>query len=273
MTNSLLNSANKGNTNSVKALLSTPGVDVNEADRNGNTPLLLACCNGHVGVVRLLLAHPKIQINKEDKVGVTPLYCASARGRTEIVKLLLARPTIYVNKADNEDGETPLYRAVDNGHTEVVRLLLAHPLIKVNKAAKDGSTPLSISRNLTIKNLLKKALGLKIGMSKINNNQKMELLKQLIAKTASNKTFIDPLTLVNYSTNNLTPINKNNKPINSLGMILNANNKPVKFVNADVLREALKNSGNGTIRGIFYNNWTLVNVSRKEYVNVKKEFP
>ena len=272
MSNSLLNSANKGNTNRVKALLSTPGVDVNKADRNGNTPLLLACGRGHVGVVRLLLAHPRIKINKEDNVGTTPLYRASAMGRTEIVKLLLARPTIYVNKAD-EDGETPLYRAVDNGHTEVVRLLLAHPDIKVNKAAKDGSTPLSISRNLTIKNLLKKALGLKIGMSKINNNQKMELLKQLIAKTASNKTFIDPLTLVNYSTNNLTPINKNNKPINSLGMILNSNNKPVKFVNADVLREALKNNGNGTIRGIFYNNWTLVNVSREEYINVKKEFP
>jgi len=79
---------------------------------------------GSTDVVELLLAVPGIDVNLADNEGQTPLYWASRRGHSEVVELLLRAPGIDVNRP-NQDGETPLYRASYGVHAEVVVLLAA----------------------------------------------------------------------------------------------------------------------------------------------------
>ena len=99
------------------------------------------------------LAALGIDVNQANKDGWTPLYRASEEGHTEVVKALLVAPGIDVNQA-NKDGWTPLYRASRQGRTEVVKALLASPGIAVNQANKDGKTPLNVARNQEIRALL-----------------------------------------------------------------------------------------------------------------------
>jgi ankyrin repeat protein len=65
------------------ALLGHEGIDANEADSRGGTPLHYAADEGHVEVVTALLGH-------------------------NIVTMLLAQEGIDANKADN-DGRTALH--------------------------------------------------------------------------------------------------------------------------------------------------------------------
>jgi len=86
--------------------------------------LFFASCTGQTEVVRVLLQTGGIDINQATKFGSTPLFIASQEGHTEVVKLLLQAEGIDVNQATNT-GATPLYIASQEGHTEVVKLLNA----------------------------------------------------------------------------------------------------------------------------------------------------
>jgi len=60
----------------IDAILSHPKVDVNFANYNGATILVLACYCGHEQVVQRLLEVPSIDVNKS-----VPLYIATEKGR------------------------------------------------------------------------------------------------------------------------------------------------------------------------------------------------
>ena len=96
-------------------LLNNPGIDVNKADEEGNTPLCLAAKNNCSNVTTLLLKSIGIKLNKADKVGNTPLYLAAKRGHVAVVEALLASPGIDVNRADLI-GCTPLNLAAFNAN-------------------------------------------------------------------------------------------------------------------------------------------------------------
>ena len=147
-----------GEIEAVRRLLAAPGIDVNKANKDRETPLSSASSYGYTEVVKLLLAAPGIDVNKAAKYDWTPLSWASYEGHTEVVKLLLAAPGIDVNQA-GKNGKTPLYWASYKlGHTEVVKLLLAAPGIDVNQADKNGRTPLAVARkNKEIRALLRAA--------------------------------------------------------------------------------------------------------------------
>ena len=102
------------------ALLITAGADVNKADEEGETPLVVASRLGHTETVKLLI-EKGADVNRADEDGSTPLLLAAYPGRTEIVKLLIAAGA-DVNKAA-WNGGTPLHLASYNGHTEIVELL------------------------------------------------------------------------------------------------------------------------------------------------------
>ena len=94
----------------MNALLSRDGIEVNQAQKNGATPLWIACARWFgpcdLNIVKALLA-AGADVNKAENGGHTPLHAACERGRLEVVKELLEQPQIDVNPVD-KDGDTPL---------------------------------------------------------------------------------------------------------------------------------------------------------------------
>ena len=114
---------------------------IEEADKDGRTPLYYASQFNNLYVVRDLLDRGA-NIEAATYDGNTSLYVASERAHLDVVRELLARGA---NKeAAKNDGVTSLIIAVMYGHVEVLRELLAHGA-NIEAAKKNGSTPLMIA--------------------------------------------------------------------------------------------------------------------------------
>lgn len=112
--------------------------DINQCNKNGASPLYLACHNGYYSTVHFLLSN-KANINMCNDNGASPLYIASHYGHDSIVRLLLT------NKADinlsTNDGATPIYTACFNGHDTTTQILLRNQA-KIDQCKKNGTSPL-----------------------------------------------------------------------------------------------------------------------------------
>ena len=86
-----------------------------------------------------------MNVNQAQKDGATPLYIASQNGHPEVASLLLAKEGVRVNQALEKDGLTPLFIASRNGHTEVVSLLLAKEGVVVNHLFTPSIVPFLIA--------------------------------------------------------------------------------------------------------------------------------
>ena len=139
----LWSACHNGHLKVVKLLLKQREIDINHMCNFGRTPLLIACWKGHLEIVTELLENGA-NVNQADKDGVTPLTTACGNGRVEVVKELLKQPGIKVNQA-NEYGSTPLYIACEEGHEQVVKALLSMDGIDINQATKGGFTPLYVA--------------------------------------------------------------------------------------------------------------------------------
>ena len=64
------------------------GTDIDQADVDGNIPLLLAVEQGHIGVAELLIQH-EANLEVADEHGFTPLIMSAELNHPEIVQLLL----------------------------------------------------------------------------------------------------------------------------------------------------------------------------------------
>jgi len=127
----------------VKNVLQQSGININQAENDGSTPLQQACELGHFDVVEFLLQQPGIDINKPGKDKRTPLFSAAVKEDTRIANLLLKQEGINVNLSTT-NGETPLYRACGAGRLETVKQLLKCQEIQVNAGA-NNTTPLSVA--------------------------------------------------------------------------------------------------------------------------------
>ena len=105
----LLQQAVNGNNSEVQKLLAS-GADVNATNTQGVSVLYFAVKKSQTEVVKTLLGTKGIDVNKAPEYsGWTPLLVAVANLDFEIVELLLTAGS-DVNKAEN-DGNTPLHVA------------------------------------------------------------------------------------------------------------------------------------------------------------------
>ncbi|XP_053336991.1 KN motif and ankyrin repeat domain-containing protein 1a isoform X2 [Clarias gariepinus] len=110
--------------------------DVNaKASQAGQTGLMLAVSHGRMDMVKALLACGA-DVNIQDDEGSTALMCASEHGHVEIVKLLLAQPGCDATLHDNDDS-TALSIALEAGHKDIAVLLYAH--VNFSKAQSPGT--------------------------------------------------------------------------------------------------------------------------------------
>ncbi|XP_034026692.1 KN motif and ankyrin repeat domain-containing protein 1a [Thalassophryne amazonica] len=110
--------------------------DVNaRASQAGQTGLMLAVSHGRMDMVRALLVHGA-DVNIQDDEGSTALMCASEHGHVEIVKLLLAQPGCDATLSDGDESNA-LSIALEAGHKDIAVLLYAH--VNFSKAQSPGT--------------------------------------------------------------------------------------------------------------------------------------
>ena len=119
----LMSAAHFGHKDDVEKLLAK-GLDVNAANRRGDTPLSLACSRDDLPLVELLLARGAKMEARATRYD-TPLMRASRFRRVATVKFLLERTKSEEVDAQNAQGNTALIEACKAGTKEVVELLLA----------------------------------------------------------------------------------------------------------------------------------------------------
>lgn len=159
----LIEAAREGDVVTVKRLLETPpllgsSVNVNERNRHGNTPLLLAVQNNYPVVVRLILGKDEVEVNLTDKAGWSPLLIACFSNHIESARLLIADPRTDLNKRGYY-GRSALHFACELGYDSILELLLQHDdrPIQVNLQDQSGCTPLLLAvmnRHTTLVKLL-----------------------------------------------------------------------------------------------------------------------
>lgn len=104
-------------------------IDVDHADIDGDTPLMMAAGNaseqGLPGDCLRLLLRAGADVNLQNKAGETALHKAVDYGLEERVRLLLAAPGVKMDVVD-EDCWTPLILACALNNPDVVQALIDH---------------------------------------------------------------------------------------------------------------------------------------------------
>ena len=89
----------------VALLLSRPGIQVNARDEKNYTALHWACYNGSLASLSKLLAVPELLLNERNKWGNTPIMVAASWGKTEAVRLMAAKPDVDLDVKDTEGNK------------------------------------------------------------------------------------------------------------------------------------------------------------------------
>ncbi|RYF88944.1 MAG: ankyrin repeat domain-containing protein [Chitinophagaceae bacterium] len=109
-------------------------------NRNSVHSLFAAVREGNAQNVKRSL-QGGVQINNYDPDGLTPLMIASGYGHSSIVKILLEEGA-NVHIVDFVMGATALHKAAQSGNAEVVRILLDHGIFIDQQSAVLGNTAL-----------------------------------------------------------------------------------------------------------------------------------
>ena len=134
----LLDAVLKRDRNAVRQLLKNH-VDVNAAQPDGSTALMLAAERHDVEIADLLI-RARANVNAANEYGATALSVACAGGNLALIRLLLdahADPNAPIRS-----GETPLMTAVDNGNRDAASLLLYHGADVNARETNGGQTAL-----------------------------------------------------------------------------------------------------------------------------------
>ena len=136
----LMDVAAKGGHVDVAKLLMERGVRIDHVDPDGSTALHRACHTGDVTKAETFLKLGAADaINQKDKQGRTPLFVACERGTNDAARMLL-REGAKVDEANNL-GWTPLHVACKYGRVDSARLLLDNDA-EVDRGDQQTFTPL-----------------------------------------------------------------------------------------------------------------------------------
>jgi len=106
--------------NALEAIFQLVKREIDTANNDGNTALMLASRNGHADIAKKLIVKGA-NLDTANNYGNTALMLASYNGYTDIVKELIAKEA-NLDAADNY-GNTALILASRNGHADIVQLL------------------------------------------------------------------------------------------------------------------------------------------------------
>lgn len=102
---------------------------INIQDKDGNTPLHIACKHNHHECVKLLLQQQNIDVNVKNNKGQTPLFIACAEQANESAEYLLQREDVDVNVTCSlkyySFETSPLYHACRHDNCKLVIQLLS----------------------------------------------------------------------------------------------------------------------------------------------------
>ncbi|WP_315706620.1 MULTISPECIES: ankyrin repeat domain-containing protein [unclassified Bradyrhizobium] len=118
------------------------GLDLNEVDMHGRTPLMVSAAEGLLGVAEMLV-RTGASVRATGHRAMTALHEASANGEAAVVTYLLsvgAEPN-----AETVDGVTPLMCAAAWGNAKVAKLLLDN-CADPGKTDRKGATAADIAR-------------------------------------------------------------------------------------------------------------------------------
>lgn len=123
--------------------------------------LLDACKRRDKDTACHLILDPSIDLNYADKQGRTALMIACEEARMEptmehVARMLVDIKSVDVNKAD-EGGNTALFYACSNKLVEIAYKIIGRPELNINHANRAGNTALMISKDMTTSiNMLKR---------------------------------------------------------------------------------------------------------------------
>ncbi|XP_020204473.1 protein ACCELERATED CELL DEATH 6-like [Cajanus cajan] len=119
-----------------------------EKDKDGLSPLHLACAGGHTKVVEKLLEHDHCPDPREiiDNYGRNMVHIAALMGKFDVIKYILQDDGLVdmINDQDNE-GNTPLHLATKKCHPKVVHALTWNERVDLTSVNKKNETALDIS--------------------------------------------------------------------------------------------------------------------------------
>jgi len=120
------------------AVLVSVRADLNSADYDGNTPLLVASGGGHLELAKLLI-DAGAGISDANREGNTPMLAASAGGYLELAKVLIDAGADI--SAANLEGNTPMLATSAGGYMKLAKVLMDAGA-SISAANKQGNTPL-----------------------------------------------------------------------------------------------------------------------------------
>lgn len=139
-----------GNTTDFAELMAY-GLDVDERDANGYTPLIIASSLGQSEFVQFLLdngANP----NNCNKDGMSALHFAALNGHTNVINALVDADAML--DVVNGDGLSPLMLAIKNNRRFVVELLVKRGAT-INIVDKAGNSPIDLAAKYRYKDIEK----------------------------------------------------------------------------------------------------------------------
>ena len=152
-TTTVFDIARKGTLEQIKEIFKKNPKAVNSLNKDGFSPLTLACYRENNEVAKFLIDKGS-NINQKSSMG-TPLMAAVVKGNMEMVNILLDKKA-DINGTD-ENGVTALIYAVQFRNVQAVKVLLQNKAdkTKIDKQGKTAFEYAVFSGNEEIINLLK----------------------------------------------------------------------------------------------------------------------